>query len=46
MGDREENLLEKFARDSKILDILEGTQPIQQSIIARNVLGKSSADLK
>jgi acyl-CoA dehydrogenase len=46
LGYSEENLLEKFARDSKILDIFEGTQQIQQLIIARNVLGKSSAELK
>jgi acyl-CoA dehydrogenase len=46
LGYSEEHLLEKFARDSKILDIFEGTQQIQQLIIARNVLGKSSADLK
>jgi len=39
-------LLEKFARDAKILDIYEGTQQIQQLIVARQVLGKSSADLK
>jgi len=45
-GYSEEHLLEKFARDSKILDIFEGTQQIQQLIIARNVLAKSSADLK
>ncbi|MFZ2510264.1 MAG: acyl-CoA dehydrogenase family protein [Gordonia sp. (in: high G+C Gram-positive bacteria)] len=42
----ETSLLEKWARDSKILDIFEGTQQIQQLIIARRVLGKSSADLK
>ncbi|MBM7368754.1 acyl-CoA dehydrogenase family protein [Gordonia hydrophobica] len=42
----ETELLEKWARDSKILDIFEGTQQIQQLIIARKVLGKSSADLK
>ena len=35
-----------YTRDSKILDIFEGTQQIQQLIIARRVLGKSSADLK
>jgi len=46
LGYSEENLLEKFSRDSKILDIFEGTQQIQQLIIARNVLGNSSADLK
>ncbi|MGB6126864.1 MAG: acyl-CoA dehydrogenase family protein, partial [Gordonia sp. (in: high G+C Gram-positive bacteria)] len=42
----ETELLEKWARDSKILDIFEGTQQIQQLIIARRVLGKSSAELK
>ena len=46
LGYGEEQLLEKFARDSKILDIFEGTQQIQQLIIARNVLGKSSSELK
>ncbi|MCD2145851.1 acyl-CoA dehydrogenase [Gordonia paraffinivorans] len=45
-GFSETSLLEKWARDSKILDIFEGTQQIQQLIIARRVLGKSSADLK
>ncbi|MFC0314084.1 acyl-CoA dehydrogenase family protein [Gordonia phosphorivorans] len=46
VGYSERSLLEKWARDSKILDIFEGTQQIQQLIIARRVLGKSSADLK
>jgi len=45
-GFSETSLLEKWARDAKILDIFEGTQQIQQLIIARRVLGKSSADLK
>ena len=45
-GYSEVMLLEKWARDSKILDIFEGTQQIQQLIIARRILGKSSADLK
>ncbi|WP_168697911.1 acyl-CoA dehydrogenase family protein [Gordonia paraffinivorans] len=45
-GFSETSLLEKWARDSKILDIFEGTQQIQQLIIARRVLGKSSTDLK
>ncbi|MGC4960750.1 acyl-CoA dehydrogenase family protein [Gordonia sp. DT218] len=45
-GFSETMLLEKWARDAKILDIFEGTQQIQQLIIARRVLGKSSADLK
>ncbi|GAB90614.1 acyl-CoA dehydrogenase family protein [Gordonia rhizosphera] len=45
-GFSEAGLLEKWARDAKILDIFEGTQQIQQLIIARRVLGKSSTDLK
>ncbi|MGV9826911.1 acyl-CoA dehydrogenase family protein [Gordonia sp. NPDC003429] len=45
-GYSETGLLEKWARDAKILDIFEGTQQIQQLIIARRLLGKSSADLK
>ncbi|ANS27392.1 acyl-CoA dehydrogenase [Rhodococcus opacus M213] len=46
LGYSERPLLEKWARDSKILDIFEGTQQIQQLIVARRLLGKSSADLK
>ena len=45
-GYAETQLLEKWARDSKILDIFEGTQQIQQLIIARRILGKSSSDLR
>lgn len=45
-GYSEETLLEKWARDSKILDIFEGTQQIQQLVIARRLLGLSSAELK
>ena len=45
-GYSERPLLEKWSRDSKILDIFEGTQQIQQLIVARRVLGKSSAELK
>jgi alkylation response protein AidB-like acyl-CoA dehydrogenase len=45
-GFSEKEMLEKWARDSKILDIFEGTQQIQQLIIARRLLGKSSAELK
>jgi len=45
-GYTEESLLEKWSRDAKILDIFEGTQQIQQLIVARRVLGKSSAELK
>ncbi|MCW4352242.1 acyl-CoA dehydrogenase family protein [Hoyosella sp. YIM 151337] len=46
LGYSERPLLEKWARDSKILDIFEGTQQIQQLIVARRLLNKSSADLK
>ncbi|HET8560208.1 MAG TPA: acyl-CoA dehydrogenase family protein [Marmoricola sp.] len=46
LGYSENELLEKWARDSKILDIFEGTQQIQQLIVARRVLGLSSAELK
>ncbi len=46
LGYSETELLEKWARDSKILDIFEGTQQIQQLIVARRVLGLSSSQLK
>jgi len=46
VGYSEGELLEKWARDSKILDIFEGTQQIQQLIVARRVLGLSSTELK
>ncbi|RLV48734.1 acyl-CoA dehydrogenase [Nocardioides mangrovicus] len=46
LGYSEHDLLEKWARDSKILDIFEGTQQIQQLIVARRILGLSSAELK
>jgi acyl-CoA dehydrogenase len=46
LGYSEDDLLEKWARDAKILDIFEGTQQIQKLIIARRILGKSSAELK
>ena len=46
VGYSERILLEKWARDAKILDIFEGTQQIQQLIIARRVLDKSSAELR
>ncbi|HUP90803.1 MAG TPA: acyl-CoA dehydrogenase family protein [Solimonas sp.] len=45
-GLSEKTLLEKWARDAKILDIFEGTQQIQLLIVARRLLGKSSSDLK
>ncbi|MFL6174822.1 MAG: acyl-CoA dehydrogenase family protein [Marmoricola sp.] len=46
LGYSETDLLEKWGRDSKILDIFEGTQQIQQLIVARRILGLSSAELK
>ena len=46
LGYSYQELIEKWARDSKILDIFEGTQQIQQLIIARRLLNKSSAELK
>ncbi|MBR9805173.1 acyl-CoA dehydrogenase, partial [bacterium] len=46
LGYGEDELIEKWSRDSKILDIFEGTQQIQQLIIARRLLGKSSSELK
>ena len=42
----EGELLEKWARDSKILDIFEGTQQIQMLVVARGLLGKTSAELR
>lgn len=45
-GYSEQTLLEKWARDSKILDIFEGTQQIQQLVVARRLLGLTSAELK
>jgi acyl-CoA dehydrogenase len=46
IGYTEESLLEKWSRDAKILDIFEGTQQIQQLIVARKLLNKTSAELK
>jgi acyl-CoA dehydrogenase len=46
LGYSYQELVEKWSRDSKILDIFEGTQQIQQLIIARRLLNKSSAELK
>ncbi|MGH8454804.1 MAG: acyl-CoA dehydrogenase family protein [Nevskiales bacterium] len=46
LGYSENSLLEKWARDAKILDIFEGTQQIQLLIIARRLLGKTSQELK
>ena len=38
-------LVEKWMRDAKIADIYEGTQQINQMIIARSILGYSSTEL-
>jgi acyl-CoA dehydrogenase len=46
VGYAETDLLEKWARDAKILDIFEGTQQIQMLVVARRVLGKSSGELR
>ncbi|HEX2133409.1 MAG TPA: acyl-CoA dehydrogenase family protein [Actinophytocola sp.] len=46
VGYGEHELLEKWSRDAKIMDIFEGTQQIQQLIIARRLLGKTSGELK
>ena len=46
IGYAENELLEKWARDAKILDIFEGTQQIQLLIVARLLLGRTSAELK
>lgn len=46
LGYSETEFLEKWARDSKILDIFEGTQQIQQLIVARRLLGLTSSQLR
>jgi len=46
LGFGEDELLEKWARDSKILDIFEGTQQIQLLVIARRLLELSSKELR
>jgi acyl-CoA dehydrogenase len=46
VGYTENELLEKWARDAKILDIFEGTQQIQLLIVARQLLGKNSSELR
>lgn len=45
-GYGEDELLEKWARDAKILDLFEGTQQIQLLIVARQLLAKTSGELK
>ena len=46
LGVSREHLLEKWFRDVRITDIYEGTGQIQRLIIARDVLGYSSAELR
>jgi acyl-CoA dehydrogenase len=46
LGYSETEFLEKWSRDSKILDIFEGTQQIQQLIVARRLLGLTSSELR
>ena len=46
IGYGEGELLEKWARDVKILDIFEGTQQIQLLVVSRLLLGKSSSELR
>ena len=46
LGYAEDTLLEKWARDAKILDIFEGTQQIQVLIVARRLLNKTSKELR
>lgn len=44
MGYGEGELLGKWARDAKILDIFEGTGQIQQLIVARRLVGRTSQE--
>src|SRR6202012_2049509 len=46
VGLGEAELLEKWARDSKILDIFGGPQQIQLLIVSRQLLGKTSSELR
>jgi acyl-CoA dehydrogenase len=46
LGYSRSTLLEKWMRDAKISDIYEGTQQVNQLIIARNILGYSSEQLR
>src|SRR6184192_617158 len=45
LGYSRQLLLEKWMRDAKINDIFEGTQQINQLIVARRILGYSSKEL-
>jgi alkylation response protein AidB-like acyl-CoA dehydrogenase len=46
IGDSQKLLVEKWMRDAKINDIFEGTQQINQLIVARRILDYSSAMLR
>ena len=46
LGYSKKTLLEKWMRDAKINDIYEGTQQINQLIVARRILGYSSSALR
>lgn len=46
LGYSETELLEKWSRDSKILDIFEGTQQIQLLVVARRMLELGSKELR
>jgi acyl-CoA dehydrogenase len=45
LGQSRDHLVEKWFRDARITDIYEGTGQIQRLIIARDLLGYSSAEL-
>ena len=45
LGYSRKYLVEKWMRDAKINDIFEGTQQINQLIVARRILGYSSKEL-
>ena len=46
LGYSKKLMVEKWMRDAKINDIYEGTQQINQLIIARRILGYSSSMLR
>jgi acyl-CoA dehydrogenase len=46
IGYSQKTLLEKWMRDAKINDIYEGTQQINQLIVARRILDYSSGLLR
>ncbi|MCP4754985.1 MAG: acyl-CoA dehydrogenase [Proteobacteria bacterium] len=45
-GITHDHLVEKWFRDARITDIYEGTGEIQRLVVARQILGYTSADLK